>query len=99
MKKHFPEEWTDKNGKKQLTCICGNDLPCKEEGHETLEMLNQLPTMVIRDNRLYSLNITRCRHNDKLTWNIQYITDKGGYFQRSHSILIMAIFAIMEDLK
>lgn len=26
--KHYPEEWTDINGDKQLTCVCGNKLPC-----------------------------------------------------------------------
>ena len=28
---HYPEEWTDVNNIRRLTCVCGNDLPCPEE--------------------------------------------------------------------
>lgn len=26
--KHYPEEWTDRHGVKQFTCICGDPWPC-----------------------------------------------------------------------
>jgi hypothetical protein len=29
--KHYPEEWTDAKGAKQMTCVCGNKLPCEFE--------------------------------------------------------------------
>jgi hypothetical protein len=29
--RHYPEEWTDAAGKKRLTCICGEELPCPKE--------------------------------------------------------------------
>ena len=28
---HYPEEWTNGLGKKQLTCVCGNRLPCSDD--------------------------------------------------------------------
>ena len=35
---HYPEQWTDANYNKRLTCICGNDLPCPNRHPITSEL-------------------------------------------------------------
>ena len=99
--KHYPQEWTDKNGNKRISCVCGNELPCKDLGHETLESLNLLPILAVVENRLYYLTIRRERLNSCLEWIVAYVEKEknGGSFQQYGKTLCEASDKMLVEIR
>ena len=87
--KHYPEEWTDKNGNKRLTCICGNELPCMVDAQNTMNIIEKFPIKIVRSNYIYDFYIKRIMHNKKLTWTCGYYR-KESHFQQYGTTLIEA---------